>query len=413
MDFTNLAQKYGTPLYIYDFDYMAHRYEALKNAFHARKSLVCYAVKANSNLSVLKFLAGLGAGFDCVSVGEVRRALLAGAKSYQIILSGVGKRDDELKFALENEILMINLESEAEMNRLESIAKQLDKPARISIRVNPDIDAKTHPYISTGLNENKFGVDPQTAKKMYLHAKNSPYLEPVGIHSHIGSQLTDVWPLIEAAKTVANLTRELKAAQIDIKFFDVGGGLGIIYGDESEPDLYEYAQGILANLSGLDVTVVCEPGRFIAGNAGYFITSVLYEKFNKDKRFVIVDGAMNDLIRPSLYQARHKIFALSGGEIFDECKKEQLGELKFSPCDVVGPICESGDFLAKDRNLPPLNPGDLVVIKSAGAYGFAMSSNYNTRGRVAEVAVKGGEDFLIRRRESFEDIVVLEREFLG
>ena len=215
-----------------------------------------------------------------MSVGEVRRALLAGAKNYQIILSGVGKRDDELKFVLENEILMINLESEAEMNRLEAIAKQLDKSARISIRVNPDIDAKTHPYISTGLNENKFGVDLQTAKKMYLHAKNSPYLEPVGIHSHIGSQLTDIKPVIEAAKIVANLARELKAAQIDIKFFDVGGGIGIVYGDESEPDLYEYAQGILANLSGLDVTVVCEPGRFIVGNAGYFLTSVLYEKFN-------------------------------------------------------------------------------------------------------------------------------------
>ena len=412
MDFTNLAQKYGTPLYVYDFDYMAHRYEALKNAFHARKSLVCYAVKANSNLSVLKFLAGLGAGFDCVSVGEVRRALLAGAKSYQIILSGVGKRDDELKFALENEILMINLESEAEMNRLESIAKQLDKPARISIRVNPDIDAKTHPYISTGLNENKFGVDPQTAKKMYLHAKNSPYLEPVGIHSHIGSQLTDVWPLIEAAKTVANLTRELKAAQIDIKFFDVGGGVGIVYGDETEPNLYDYAQGILSNLSGLDVTVVCEPGRFIVGNAGYFITSVLYEKFNKQKRFVVVDGAMNDLIRPSLYQARHKIFAVADGKTFYKCKKDDLKEVEFLPCDVVGPVCESGDFLGKDVNLPSLKSSDLLVVQSAGAYGFSMSSNYNSRPRAAEVAVKDGKDFLIRRRESLEDIIALEREFL-
>ena len=235
----------------------------------------------------------------------------------------------------------------------------------------------------------------------------------MGIHSHIGSQLTDIKPVIEAAKIVANLARELKAAQIDIKFFDVGGGIGIVYGDESEPDLYEYAQGILANLSGLDVTVVCEPGRFIVGNAGYFLTSVLYEKFNKEKRFVVVDGAMNDLIRPSLYQAKHKIFALSGGKTLCECKKEQLRELKFSPCDVVGPICESGDFLAKDRNLPPLNPDDLVVVKSAGAYGFAMSSNYNTRGRAAEVAVKGGEDFMIRRRESFEDVVALEREFLS
>ena len=397
MDFINLAQKYGTPLYVYDFDYMAHRYEALKNAFHARKSLVCYAVKANSNLSVLKFLAGLGAGFDCVSVGEVKRALLAGAKNYQIILSGVGKRDDELKFALENEILMINLESEAEMNRLEAIAKQLGKSARISIRVNPDIDAKTHPYISTGLNENKFGVDLQTAKKMYLHAKNSPYLEPVGIHSHIGSQLTDIKPVIEAAKIVANLARELKAAQIDIKFFDVGGGIGIVYGDESEPDLYEYAQGILANLSGLDVTVVCEPGRFIVGNSGYFLTSVLYEKFNRQKRFVVVDGAMNDLIRPSLYGAFHGISVVG--------KDTSAGI-----CDVVGPICESGDFLGKNLSLPACESGDLVVVKSAGAYGFSMSSNYNTRPRAAEVAVEGGKHRLIRKRESFEDLIALERD---
>lgn len=413
MDFSNLAQKYGTPLYVYDLNHIASRYEALKNAFHARKSLICYAVKANSNLSILKFLAELGAGFDCVSVGEVRRALMAGAKSYQVIFSGVGKRDDELKFALENEILMINLESEAEMYRLETIAKDLDKKARISIRVNPDVDAKTHPYISTGLNENKFGVDIQTARKMYLHAANSEFLEPVGIHSHIGSQLTDINPIIDAAKVVSALVRELKAAKIELKFFDVGGGVGIVYGDEDEPNLYDYAQGILANLNGLDMTVVCEPGRFIVGNAGYFLTSVLYEKFNKEKRFVIVDGAMNDLIRPSLYQAKHKIFAIADEKVFCECKDEQLKELDFSPCDIVGPVCESGDFLAKNRNLPHLKTGDLLVVKSAGAYGFAMSSNYNTRGRVAEVGVKDGVDFLIRRRETFDDVIALEREFLG
>lgn len=399
MNFKNLAKTYGTPLYVYDFDHIASRYETLKNAFHARKSLVCYAVKANSNLSILKLLASMGAGFDCVSAGEIKRALIAGAKNYRIILSGVGKRDDELKFALENEILMINLESEAEMRRLENIAKELNKTARISIRVNPDIDAKTHPYISTGLNENKFGVDIATAKKMYLYAKNSPHLEPIGIHSHIGSQLTDIAPIIEASKVVSNLLRELKAAEIDIKFFDVGGGVGIVYKSESEPNLYDYAQGILANLSGLDVTIVCEPGRFIVGNSGYFLTSVLYEKFNKSKRFVVVDGAMNDLIRPSLYGAYHEI-SIEG----------KSGEE--SDCDVVGPICESGDFLAKNINLPPCQSGDLLVVKSAGAYGFAMSSNYNTRPRAAEIGVKDGKDFMIRRRESFEDLVALEREFV-
>ena len=412
MDFSNLAKKYSTPFYIYDFNYIASRYEALKNAFHGRKSLICYAVKANSNLSILKLLAGLGAGFDCVSVGEVKRALIAGAKNYQIILSGVGKRDDELEFALQNEILMINLESEAEMYCLEQIASKIGKKARISIRVNPDVDAKTHPYISTGLNENKFGVDISTARKMYLYAAKSLYLEPVGVHSHIGSQLTDISPVIEAAKIVSDLVRELKAANIDLKFFDVGGGIGIIYGDETEPNLYDYAQGILSNLSGLDMTVVCEPGRFIVGNAGYFVTSVLYEKFNKQKRFVIVDGAMNDLIRPSLYQARHKIFAIANGAVLCECKNEQTKELGFSPCDVVGPVCESGDFLGKNRLLPPLLSGDLLVIKSAGAYGFSMSSNYNSRTRVAEVGFKDGVDFLIRHRENFEDIIALEREFL-
>ena len=399
MDFKELASKYKTPLYVYDFNYIKERYEALKNAFYARKSLVCYAVKANSNLSVLKFLADLGAGFDCVSIGEVKRALMAGAKRYQIIFSGVGKSDEELKEALENEILLINVESFAELLRLEEIAKDLGLKARISIRVNPGVDAKTHPYISTGLNENKFGVDAQTAKKMYIHAKASEFLEPTGIHFHIGSQLTSLSPIIDAAKIVSELLRELRALEIDIKFFDVGGGLGIIYNDEKEINLYDYAQGILGALKGQDVTIVCEPGRFIVGNAGYFVASVLYEKFNGKKRFVITDGAMNDLIRPSLYGAHHKIFVYG--------KDENLGI-----CDVVGPVCESGDFLAKDIELPECESGDLVVVKGAGAYGFSMSSNYNTRNRAAEVCVLDGKDRLIRRRESFEDVVALEREFL-
>lgn len=399
MDFKELASKYKTPLYVYDFNYIKERYEALKNAFYARKSLVCYAVKANSNLSVLKFLADLGAGFDCVSIGEVKRALLAGAKRYQIIFSGVGKSDEELKEALENEILLINVESFAELLRLEEIAKGLNLKARISIRVNPGVDAKTHPYISTGLNENKFGVDAQTAKKMYIHAKTSEFLEPTGIHFHIGSQLTSLSPIIDAAKIVSELLRELRALEIDIKFFDVGGGLGIIYNDEKEINLYDYAQGILGALKGQYVTVVCEPGRFIVGNAGYFVASVLYEKFNGKKRFVITDGAMNDLIRPSLYGAHHKIFV--------DGKDENLGT-----CDVVGPVCESGDFLAKDINLPECESGDVIVVKGAGAYGFSMSSNYNTRNRAAEVCVLDGKDRLIRRRECFEDVVAPEIEFL-
>lgn len=436
MDYSSLARKYGTPLYVYDFNEIQKNFIALKEAFAARKSLVCFAIKANSNLSVLKFLSDLGSGFDCVSIGELRRALYIGAKSYKIIFSGVGKQDSELEFALKSDILLINLESEAEMLRLEQIAQKLNKPARISIRVNPNVDAKTHPYISTGLNENKFGVNIETARKMYIYAKKSKFLNPVGIHFHIGSQLTDISPICDAAKIVSDLLRELRALEIDIKFFDVGGGIGIRYEDEKQIVLYDYAQGILRSLSGLDVTIVCEPGRFIAGAAGVLLTRVLYEKQNCGKRFVIVDGAMNDLIRPSLYGAHHAIEIIGapsdinlnesgvsevnlGGNGSDQTNgsgaDEKISSVNLaaaSLCDVVGPICESGDFLAKDVVLPPLRNGDLLAIKSAGAYGFSMSSNYNTRCRAAEVAVYDGQDRLIRRRESFDELIALEKDFV-
>jgi diaminopimelate decarboxylase len=400
MDFKALAQKYNTPLYVYDFNHFEKQFLELKKAFKARKSIIAYAVKANSNLSVIKKFASLGSGADCVSIGEVKRSLLAGVDKYKIIFSGVGKRDDEIEEALKLDILMINLESEAEMKRVEEIAQKLNKVARISIRVNPNIDPKTHPYISTGLHENKFGVDIERAKKMYIYAKKSKNLNPVGIHFHIGSQLTDLEPIKEASQIVADLVRSLKAIDVDIKFFDVGGGLGIKYKDEETIKPYDYAQAILSTLSGLDVTIVCEPGRFLVGNGGWFLSKVLYEKVNGDKRFVIVDGAMNDLIRPSLYNAYHKIEVLNSKD----------GEV--SKANLVGPICESGDFFAKNIDIPPTNPEDLVVIHSAGAYGFTMSSNYNTRPRPAEVAVEDGRDRLIRRRETFEDLIALEREYL-
>ena len=400
MNFKELANKYDTPLYVYDFNHFENQFKELKNAFKGRKSIISYAVKANSNLSVIKKFASLGSGADCVSIGEVKRALLAGVDKYKIIFSGVGKRDDEIEEALKLDILMINVESEAELQRVEEIAGKLGVVARISIRVNPNIDPKTHPYISTGLHENKFGVDLDTAKKMYLFAKNSRSLNPVGIHFHIGSQLTELEPIKEASRIVADLVRSLKAVNIDIKFFDVGGGLGIKYKDETTIKPYDYAQAVLSTLSGLDLTIVCEPGRFLVGNGGWFLTKVLYEKVNGDKRFVIVDGAMNDLIRPSLYNAYHKIEVLS----------EKDGEL--SRANLVGPICESGDFFAKDIEIPSTNPGDLVVIYSAGAYGFTMSSNYNTRPRAAEVAVENGKDRIIRRRETFEDLIACEIDYL-
>lgn len=384
---------------VFDIDHITAQYTQLKESFRARKSLIAYAVKANSNLSVIKHLANLGAGADCVSIGEVKRALKAGIPSYKIIFSGVGKSDEEIKEALNLDILLINVESAEELNRVETISKELNKVARISIRVNPNIDPKTHPYISTGLHENKFGVDIDTAKRMYIQCKNSESLEPTGIHCHIGSQLTQLQPIKDAVKIVADLVRNLKAIKIELSFMDVGGGLGIVYKDETLIDTYEYTQSILDVMFGLDLTVICEPGRFIVGNSGVFVTKVLYEKVNGNKRFIIVDGAMNDLIRPALYNAYHRI------EVLNDNKE-------FSDCNLVGPVCESGDFFAKNIELPKTNHNDLIAIYSAGAYGFTMASNYNTRGRVAEIAVENGVDRLIRRRETFEDLIALEEEFI-
>lgn len=392
MDFIKLAKEYGTPLYVYDFNHIKDQFLALKEAFRGKKSLICYAIKANSNLSIIHFLSKLEAGADCVSINEVKRALLAGVPKYKIIFSGVGKSDNEIKEALELDILFLNVESEAELVRIEMIAKELNKKARISLRVNPNINPKTHPYISTGLHENKFGIEIELAKKLYLYAHKSNYLEPVGIHFHIGSQLTKLSPIKEAAEIVADLARGLIAANVDLKFFDVGGGIGIKYDKEKTIDLKEYANTITKALKKLDLTIICEPGRFIVGNSGYFLTSVLYEKQNGKKRFVVVDGAMNDLIRPSLYGAYHKIEAIN-----------KAG--KKSRCDVVGPVCESGDFLAKDITLPKLTHGDILVVYSAGAYCMSMASNYNSRLKPAEVAIFGENRWVIRKREEFSDLI--------
>lgn len=413
MDFQELLAKFGTPLFIYDFDYIKSRYNALKKEFSGRKSLICYAVKANSNLSLLKMLANLGAGFDCVSFNEVARALKAGVDPYKIIYSGVGKSDAELISALKAGILYINVESRAELNRLEQIAQNLGVIARISIRVNPNIDPKTHPYISTGLNENKFGVSIDEARKMYLFAKKMPNLNPIGIHFHIGSQLMDISPIFEAARVVSNFMRELKAIDIDIKFFDIGGGIGITYKDEIEPNLYQYAQGILDALKGQDETIVMEPGRFLVGNSGVFLTKVLYEKMHQNRRFVIVDGAMNDIIRPSLYGAHHEICTLGELNFGDKLNANTPKILREkSPCDVVGPVCESGDFLGKNVLLPTMQSGEILAIKSAGAYCASMSSNYNSRLKVPEFAIENASLRQIRARETFETLIADELEFL-
>lgn len=396
-----IAKEYQTPIFAYDFDKIEEYYYQFKSAFSGRKTLICYALKANSNLSVVKKLASLESGADCVSLGEIKRAILAGIPPYKIIYSGVGKQEEEIKEAIKLGILFINIESKAELFKVESIAKSLNTKARISIRVNPDIDPQTHPYISTGLKENKFGIEIQEAKSLYLHAHKSEFLEPIGIHFHIGSQLTKLQPIYESAQKIAKLVHSLLALKIDIKFFDIGGGLGITYSDETTINPYDYAQSILECLRGLDLTIICEPGRFIIGNAGVFLVKVLYEKISQNKRFVIVDGAMNDLIRPSLYNAYHQIIPLT----------QPQGEK--SPADIVGPICESGDYLGKNIELPPLKEGDVLAILSSGAYGFSMSSNYNTRPRCAEVAISQGKIKLIRKRETFEDLIALEKDLMG
>ncbi|TLD80310.1 diaminopimelate decarboxylase [Helicobacter sp. MIT 11-5569] len=395
-------RQFGTPLYVYDLERIAEKFNQLKQAFGGRKTLICYALKANSNLSVIKKLASLESGADCVSLGEIKRAIMVGIPKYKIIYSGVGKQDFEIKEALSLGILFINVESKEEMLRVEACAKELGIPARISVRVNPDIDPQTHPYISTGLKENKFGVGIEEAKGMYLYAHNAEFLEPIGIHFHIGSQLTKLKPIAESTQKIAKLTHSLIALKMDIKFFDIGGGIGITYSDENTINPYDYAQAILEELRGLDITIICEPGRFIVGNSGVFLTKVLYQKENQGKNFVVVDGAMNDLIRPSLYEAYHQIVAL----------KNPNTESASIQADVVGPICESGDYLGKNIVLPVLESGDILAVLSAGAYGFSMASNYNTRPRCAEVAISSGEIKLVRKRESFEDLIALEKDYL-
>lgn len=400
MDFHSLAKQYKTPLYVYDFDKIKSNFLAFKEAFAGRKSLICYALKANSNLSLLSTLAKLGSGADCVSIGEVKRAIKAGIPRYKIIFSGVGKQDEEIKEALKEEILFLNLESKQEMLRVEQIAKDLGTIARISIRVNPNIDPQTHPYISTGLYENKFGVEIEEAKEMYIYIKQSSYLEAVGIHFHIGSQLTELEPISQSSAKIADLLGSLLALGLEIKFFDIGGGLGIRYTDENPISLYDYAQSILSTLKNYEPTIICEPGRRIVGDAGVLLTKVIGEKTNSHKRFVIVDTAMNDLMRPSLYGAIHQAKLLSPNQT-----QESL-------CDIVGPICESGDYLAKNISFPSTKPNDLILFENAGAYGYSMSSNYNSRPRVAEVAIENGVSRLIRPREEFETLIQGELECL-
>jgi diaminopimelate decarboxylase len=388
----DIITQYGSPCYIYSRATLEKHWHAFNDAFGAQKHLICYAVKANSNLAILNLFARLGSGFDIVSLGELERVLAAGGDPKKIVFSGVGKREDEIIAALKVGIRCFNVEVSGELDRINQCAGQLGVIAPISLRVNPDVDAKTHPYISTGLKENKFGIASELAVAEYCRAAQLPNLKIVGIDCHIGSQLTETRPFLDALDKVLQLVVELKARGITLEHLDLGGGLGICYNDEQPPEPSEYISAILARLGQNEFEILLEPGRAIVGNAGILVTRVEYLKSTAEKNFAIVDAAMNDLIRPALYSAWQAIIPVN---------RDSNAELK--TWDIVGPVCETGDFLGKNRALS-LQEGDLLAVRSSGAYGFAMSSNYNSRPRAAEIMVDGTKIHLIRQRESLAQL---------
>jgi diaminopimelate decarboxylase len=387
-----LAGELGTPLYVYSRATLERHWHAFDRAFADRPHLVCYAVKANGNLGVLNVLARLESGFDIVSLGELERVLAAGGEARRVVFSGVGKRADEMRRALELGIRCFNVESEAELDRLNRVAGEVGRTAPVSLRVNPDVDPRTHPYIATGLKESKFGIDVADALAVYRRAADLPNLDVVGIDCHIGSQLTSLAPFLDALDRVLALAHRLADDGIPLHHLDIGGGLGVRYRDETPPQPAEYAEAINARLGALDLEVLIEPGRAIAANAGVLLTRVEYLKPTAHRRFAIVDAAMNDLIRPALYEAYHEVVPV---------RRDGGGEE--AAYDLVGPVCESGDFLARDRSLR-LAPGDLLALRTAGAYGFSMASNYNGRPRPAEVMVDGDRVHVVRRRETCHDL---------
>lgn len=397
-----LAKRFGTPLYVYSATAVRERYKTFDSAFSAVPHTVCYAVKANSNLHLLRLLAKLGAGFDIVSGGELERVLVASkAAAARTVFSGVGKTADEISFALKSGILLFNVESEAELEVVSALAERRKKRAQISLRVNPDVFAETHPYISTGMSEHKFGVAIDDAPRLYAAAAKHKWISAVGVSVHIGSQIHSAEPFHAALLRVAQLTRTLQIAGHDIRYVDAGGGLGIAYTEETQFDFAakaaEYAWAVQSALAGLKIHLLLEPGRTLVGPAGALVARVIYTKTNGKKNFVIVDAAMNDLIRPALYKAHHEIVSVRAGK----------GEMQTA--DIVGPVCESGDFFARDRVTEKLNAGDLVALLDAGAYGMSLASNYNTRPRAAEILVEGAKARLVRKRETVPNLLRAER----
>lgn len=392
-----IAEKYGTPAYVYSQATLERHISTIDGAFEGIPHLTCYSMKANANAAILRLLAASGLGADIVSGGELYRALRAGIPADRIVYSGVGKTSSEIEYALQSGILMFNVESESELRAIDFIAGRLKKKAPVSFRINPDVDPKTHPYISTGLKKNKFGIPHGEALRIYSEAAKMPNIEVIGIDAHIGSQLIDVSPFREAAERLGSLIDQIRALGITLKYVDIGGGLGIRYNQEDPPDPTDWAMMIIPVITRTGCTLILEPGRSLVGNAGVLLTRVLYIKSNGDKTFVVVDAGMNDLARPSLYGSYHSIL-----QVFE--RKSPLRTV-----DVVGPICESSDFLAKDREMNLPKEGDLLAVMSAGAYGMSMSSNYNSRGRAAEIMVSGDKETLLTTRESWEDLVAREK----
>jgi diaminopimelate decarboxylase len=387
-----IAREAGTPFYLYSHRTLLHHFRVFDAAFAEVPHIVCFAVKANSNTAILRLFAREGGGVDLVSGGELYRALKAGVDPGKIVYSGVGKREDEIDFALKTGILMFNVESAQELETINDRAAALGVRAGIALRVNPDVDPETHPHISTGLKENKFGVDVEASLVAYRRASALKHLDIKGVSCHIGSQVTKITPFIDALERLKDLIRRLRKEGIAIRYLDLGGGLGITYDQEAPPHPAEYARAVIDAARDLDCTFIFEPGRVLVGNAGIMVTRVLYTKGNEGKRFVIVDAGMNDLIRPSLYGSFHRILPVI---------RRDRAEITV---DVVGPICESGDFLAKGRPLPAFERGELMAVMSAGAYGFTMSSNYNSRPRIAEILVRDDRWYVIRKRETCEDL---------
>lgn len=391
---SRIAKEIGTPCYVYSHATLVRHYRVFDGAFQNVPHIVAYAMKANSNLAILRLMAREGSGADIVSGGELYRALKAGIPPSKIVFAGVGKSREEIRDALATDILMLNVESSAELRVIDEVAAEMGRRARVALRINPDIDPKTHPYISTGLKQSKFGISADRALDEYKLATTLRHIDVVGVHKHIGSQLTDVAPFVDALKKILALVETLQRHGADIRYINIGGGLGITYSDEVPPLPHEFAVAISPLVRDLKSVLIMEPGRVIVGNAGILVTRVLYTKAGEAKHFVIVDAGMNDLIRPSLYGAYH--------EIRPVCEAPNAKTLTV---DVVGPVCESSDFLAKDRAMPEAKAGDLLAVMSAGAYGFTMASNYNSRPRVPEVLVKGGEMHVIRTREEYADLV--------